>query len=75
MYLYFNFSGYTDVVIGSAGLLGFTLPENFNRPYLARNVLDFWNRWHISLTHWIRDYVFMSTYKEAAIGCPPRPDI
>ena len=49
--LYFNFSGYTDVAIGSAGLLGFNLPENFNRPYLGRNVLDFWNRWHMSLTH------------------------
>jgi D-alanyl-lipoteichoic acid acyltransferase DltB (MBOAT superfamily) len=65
-FLYFNFSGYTDVMIGAGGLLGFNLPENFNRPYLARNVLDFWDRWHISVTHWIRDYVFMSSYKFAA---------
>ncbi len=68
--LYFNFSGYTDAAIGSAQLLGFKLPENFNRPYLARNVLDFWNRWHMSLTHWIRDYVFMASYKAAATKYP-----
>jgi len=69
-YLYFNFSGYTDVMIGAGGLLGFRLPENFNRPYLARNVLDFWDRWHISVTHWIRDYVFMTGYKAAASRYP-----
>ena len=68
--LYFNFSGYTDAAIGSARLLGFKLPENFNHPYLARNVLDFWNRWHMSLTHWIRDYVFMNSYKAAAMKYP-----
>ncbi len=71
-YLYLNFSGYTDVMIGAGGLLGFRLPENFNRPYLARNVLDFWDRWHISLTHWIRDYVFMASYKTAATRFQPR---
>jgi D-alanyl-lipoteichoic acid acyltransferase DltB (MBOAT superfamily) len=69
-YLYFNFSGYTDVMIGAGGLLGFKLPENFNHPYLARNVLDFWDRWHISVTHWIRDYVFMTSYKAAASRFP-----
>jgi D-alanyl-lipoteichoic acid acyltransferase DltB (MBOAT superfamily) len=68
--LYFNFSGYTDAAIGSARLLGFQLPENFNRPYLARNVLDFWNRWHMSLSQWIRDYVFMTSYKTAATNYP-----
>jgi alginate O-acetyltransferase complex protein AlgI len=68
--LYFNFSGYTDAMIGAAGLLGFRLPENFNRPWLARNVLDFWDRWHITLTHWIRDYIFMSSYKLAATRFP-----
>ncbi len=68
--LYFNFSGYTDAAIGSARLLGFELPENFNRPYLARNVLDFWNRWHMSLSQWIRDYVFMASYKAAATNYP-----
>ena len=65
-----NFSGYTDVVIGGAGLLGLKLPENFDRPYLARNVLDFWNRWHMTLTHWIRDYVFMTSYKAVAQRFP-----
>jgi alginate O-acetyltransferase complex protein AlgI len=69
-YLYFNFSGYTDVMIGAGGLLGFALPENFNRPYLARNVLDWWDRWHISLSHWIRDYIFMTSYKAAATRFP-----
>ena len=59
VYLYLNFSGYTDVVIGSARLAGFsTLPENFNRPYLARNPAEFWTRWHISFGTWIRHYVF-----------------
>jgi D-alanyl-lipoteichoic acid acyltransferase DltB (MBOAT superfamily) len=69
-YLYFNFSGYTDMMLGAGGLLGFKLPENFNRPYLARNVLDFWDRWHISVSHWIRDYVFMTSYKVAASQFP-----
>jgi alginate O-acetyltransferase complex protein AlgI len=72
IYLYFNFSGYTDIVLGAAGLLGFRLPENFNRPWLSRNVLDFWDRWHISLTHWIRDYVFMASYKVAAANFPSK---
>ncbi len=70
LYLYFNFSGYTDVAVASAQLLGQKLPENFNYPFLARNVIDFWNRWHISLTHWIRDYVFMTSYKAAAERFP-----
>jgi D-alanyl-lipoteichoic acid acyltransferase DltB (MBOAT superfamily) len=65
-YVYFNFSGYTDIVLGCAKLLGLQLPENFDRPYLARNVVDFWSRWHISLTTWIRDYVFMTSYKWVA---------
>ncbi|HSZ59620.1 MAG TPA: MBOAT family O-acyltransferase, partial [Tepidisphaeraceae bacterium] len=63
-------AGYTDVMIGIGGLLGFKLPENFNRPFLARNVLDFWDRWHISVTHWIRDYIFMTSYKSAATHFP-----
>ena len=70
VFLYLNFSGYTDIVIGAARLLGFRLPENFDRPYLARNVIDYWNRWHISLSLWIRDYVFMTSYKSAATWFP-----
>lgn len=74
-YLYWNFSGYTDIMIGCSRLLGFDLPENFARPYLARNVIDFWNRWHISLTHWIRDYVFMTSYKRVAERHPARAKV
>ena len=58
--IYCDFSGYTDIAIGSALLLGFKLPENFNAPYRARNVVDFWRRWHITLSDWLRDYVFVS---------------
>ncbi|HYX31104.1 MAG TPA: MBOAT family protein [Pyrinomonadaceae bacterium] len=58
--IYCDFSGYTDIAIGSALLLGFKLPENFNSPYRARSVVDFWRRWHITLSDWLRDYVFVS---------------
>ena len=59
MQIYFDFSGYTDIARGCAKLLGFEFPLNFTRPYLAANIAEFWQRWHISLTIWIRDYVFM----------------
>lgn len=54
-----DFSGYSDIAIGCARLLGIKLPENFNWPYAARNLQDFWQRWHISLSSWIRDYVYI----------------
>ena len=57
--IYFDFSGYSDMAIGFAGLMGFKSPVNFNRPYLALNIRDFWRRWHISLSGWIRDYVYI----------------
>lgn len=57
--LYVQFSGYTDVAIGAAAVLGFRLPENFRYPFLARNIGDFWRRWHITLANWCRDYVYM----------------
>jgi len=57
--IYCDFSGYTDVAIGSALLFGYRLPENFNVPYLARNLQDFWHRWHISLSSWLRDYLYV----------------
>lgn len=57
--LFWDFSGYTDLVIGMAMLLGFQLPENFKMPLLAHNIRDFWNRWHISLSTWIRDYIYI----------------
>ena len=58
--LYCDFSGYTDIALGSAMLLGIKLPANFNRPYAAENIADFWRRWHISLSNWLRDYVYFS---------------
>lgn len=57
--LYFDFSGYSSIVIGSARLFGIRLVENFDHPYLAATPSDFWQRWHISLSAWIRDYVFL----------------
>ena len=59
MQIYFDFSGYTDIAIGSALLLGFHFPLNFLRPYLAPSITDFWRRWHISLSTWLRDYVYI----------------
>ncbi|MDQ0465753.1 alginate O-acetyltransferase complex protein AlgI [Caulobacter ginsengisoli] len=56
--LYFQFSGYSDIGIGFAALMGFRLRENFDWPFLARNIGDFWRRWHISLSTWCRDYVY-----------------
>ncbi|MBN8730689.1 MAG: MBOAT family protein [Acidobacteria bacterium] len=56
--VYFDFAGYTNMAIGSARLLGLTLPENFRFPYHAANPSDFWSRWHMSLSRWIRDYLF-----------------
>jgi len=58
IYLYFNFSGYTDIVIGVAAFLRIRLPENFNRPLSADNFLEFWNRWHMTLSHWLKTYVY-----------------
>ncbi len=56
--LYFDFSGYSDIAIASAQLLGITLPENFNTPYFATNFSGFWSRWHMSLSTWLQDYIF-----------------
>ena len=56
--IYCDFSGYTDIAIGSARLFGIRLPENFNRPYKATSVAEFWRRWHITLSDWVRDYVY-----------------
>lgn len=58
--LYFQFSGYSDIAIGFSLAMGFRVIENFNHPYLAPNINCFWQRWHISLSQWCRDYVFMS---------------
>lgn len=56
--LYFDFSGYTDMVIGIGYLFGYNLPENFNYPYMAKSVSDFWKRWHMSLTKWFTTYIY-----------------
>lgn len=63
--IYFDFAGYSDIAIGSSRLFGFKIAENFNRPYAANNLSQFWRRWHISLSDWIRDYLFfpLSQYK------------
>ena len=58
--IYCDFSGYTDIAIGSALLLGVRFPKNFDAPYKAQNLTDFWRRWHISLSTWLRDYLYIS---------------
>ncbi len=58
--IYFDFSGYSDIAIGCSRLLGYHLPENFRRPYMAVSMSDFWRRWHISLSSWLRDYLYIS---------------
>ncbi len=58
LYLYLNFSGFCDMAIGAAALIGIPVPENFDNPFAARNVKEFWNRWHITLSHYMRDVVF-----------------
>ena len=57
--IYFDFSGYSDMAIGLASMFGFDLLENFNYPYIASSITDFWRRWHISLSSWFRDYVYI----------------
>lgn len=58
--IYFDFSGYSDMAIGVAKILGFDLPRNFNLPYVAHNVTELWKRWHITLSSWLQDYVYIS---------------
>ena len=57
--IYFDFSGYSDMAIGLSKVLGFEFPENFNQPYTAVNLKDFWKRWHISLSSFFRDYLYI----------------
>ena len=58
IYLYCNFAGYCDMAIGASGLIGIAVPENFDRPFATRNIQEFWNHWHMTLSMWIRDFVF-----------------
>lgn len=57
--IYFDFSGYSDMAVGLGKMLGFSFPENFNYPYTSRSVTDFWRRWHMTLSYWFRDYVYI----------------
>lgn len=57
--IYFDFSGYSDMAVGMGKMMGFTFPENFRYPYVARSVTDFWRRWHMSLSGWFREYVYI----------------
>nr|WP_294545558.1 MBOAT family O-acyltransferase [uncultured Rhodopila sp.] len=59
MQIYFDFAGYTDIARGCARLLGYSFPPNFERPYLAADIAEFWRRWHISLSTWLRDYLYI----------------
>jgi alginate O-acetyltransferase complex protein AlgI len=76
VFLYFNFSGYVDIVIGIARLMGVVLPENFNRPFEALNFIDFWARYHMTLSSWLRDYVYTPLLKAMMMRLPPTtPDV
>ena len=57
--IYFDFSGYSDMAIGLGRMFGFHFSENFDLPYVSRNISEFWRRWHISLSSWFRDYVYI----------------
>jgi alginate O-acetyltransferase complex protein AlgI len=72
LYIYFNFSGYCDMVIAGASLFGLKMPENFDRPYVSRNMIDYWTRFHQTLGLWIRDYVFTPMYKAIASRWPAK---
>jgi alginate O-acetyltransferase complex protein AlgI len=73
--IYFDFAAYTNMAIGAAQMIGITLPENFRFPYHAANPVDFWSRWHMTLSRWIRDYVFFPqrriSRQEASPLCQP----
>jgi len=71
--IYADFSGYTDIAIGVALLLGFQFPQNFDRPYTARSLQDFWRRWHITLSRWLRDYLYIPL--GGSRGSPRRTEV
>jgi membrane protein involved in D-alanine export len=68
LYLFFDFAGYSAFAIAFSYLLGIHTPENFDQPFLARNIRDFWNRWHITLSFWFRDHVYMRFLLASARG-------
>jgi D-alanyl-lipoteichoic acid acyltransferase DltB (MBOAT superfamily) len=65
--LYFDFSGYSDMARGISRMMGFDIMLNFNNPYLATGLRDFWRRWHISLSSWFRDYLYISSGNRRSI--------
>lgn len=58
LYLFFDFAGYSSMAVGTAYILGIRLPDNFRQPFISLDMKDFWNRWHISLSTWFRDFIF-----------------
>ncbi|HSQ39835.1 MAG TPA: MBOAT family O-acyltransferase, partial [Anaerolineales bacterium] len=74
-YLYNQFAGYTDIVRGVSGLFGIQLSRNFNAPFFSKDFSDFWQRWHISLSQWLRDYVYMPTSRAFLRRNPSRTNI
>ena len=74
-FIYFNFSGYMDIVIGTGRLFGFKLPENFDRPFAAESYLDFWQRWHMTLSEWFKTYVFNPFVKKLYESTGQRPKL
>ncbi len=63
--IYFDFSGYSDMAVGLALMLGFLFTKNFNDPYRAVSITDFWRRWHIALSTWLRDYVYIQPGRQS----------
>ena len=64
LYLFFDFAGFSLMAVGTAYILGIKLPDNFNKPFLSVDIGDFWERWHISLAHWMRDFLFSRLLKD-----------
>ena len=58
LYLFFDFAGYTSIAVGTSYILGIRMPENFNKPFLSKDMKEFWTRWHISLSKWFGDYIY-----------------
>lgn len=65
-YLFFDFAGYSSFAVGVSYLLGIKTPENFNKPFISKNIKDFWNRWHMSLSFWFRDFIYMRFVLDSA---------
>ncbi|HGA2318046.1 TPA: MBOAT family protein [Pseudomonas putida] len=69
--LYFDFAGYSHMALGLALMMGFRFPENFNQPYVAQSITEFWARWHMTLAHFLRDYVYMPLVRKRVAGAMP----